>query len=116
MTQTTTRPTEYAMVKAGEEIGADVLVRLNQRQLAKSFDRVLAPVREFLLSELRKIDEDERFHYPCANVVINAPLALEQLAMETRASQAIRLLRVLGYDGPEMSIKAGPKGKAEAPR
>lgn len=37
-----------------------------------------------LLQELAKLRTDERVSYPTANVVINAPLALVQITLETR--------------------------------
>lgn len=103
------KPSAYAMERAAEEIGPDVLVRFNRAQLAARFDRVLAPLREAMLAEAREIDADERFHYPCANVVINAPLALVQLDMETRLRTYHKLLDIIGYEGPEMEIKQGPR-------
>ena len=62
-----------------------------------------------LLKRLREIDADERFHYPSANVVINAPLALIQLGMETQARTIQETLQLLGYDGPELQIRSGPR-------
>jgi hypothetical protein len=100
------------MERAAEQIGPDVLVRYNQRQLAERLDAAIAPLRDALLTELRKIDADERFHYPCATVAVNAPLALVQLAMEARVSQAQWVLATIGYDGPEMTIRGGPEGKS----
>lgn len=38
-----------------------------------------------ILQWLRKIESDERLHYPSACIVINAPLALEQMSMETKS-------------------------------
>ena len=101
-------PSGWAMERAAEEIGPDILLRLNQKQLAKQIDRALAPLVRALVEELRKIDADERFHYDCANVFVNAPLALVQLEMETRAAQAQRLLKLVEYDGPEMHVRSGP--------
>ena len=41
-------------------------------------------LRDWLKAEIKKIDDDERFHYEPALVQINAPLALEQVAMKSR--------------------------------
>ena len=37
-------------------------------------------------AEIKRITDDERFHYPCATIIENVPLALIQLEMETRLS------------------------------
>lgn len=75
-------------------------------ELASRVGALIATMQQ----ELRDIDADERYHYECANVVVNAPLALEQLAMETRAGHAKRVLRLLSVDCPELAIEPGPKG------
>ncbi|HEY6110568.1 MAG TPA: hypothetical protein VIV56_16820 [Gemmatimonadales bacterium] len=77
-------------------------------RLAKAESNV-ALVRETCLAELREIDADARFHYPCATIQINAPLALEQLQMETRVRFAQRILALMGYKGRELRIKPGPR-------
>ena len=41
-------------------------------------------LRDWLKAEIKKIDDDARFHYEPALVQINAPLALEQVAMKAR--------------------------------
>lgn len=40
-------------------------------------------IREYVEAGIKRIEADERYHYEPANVVINAPLALEQLVMQT---------------------------------
>ncbi len=42
---------------------------------------------------LKNVESDDRLHYEPANVFVNAPLALEQLRMETMSDT---LRRVLG--------------------
>lgn len=66
-------------------------------------------VIDYLREQIRKIDEDERYHYPSANTDVNAPLALVQLGMETKVDFAQHLLERIGYDGPEMFVRKGPK-------
>lgn len=39
---------------------------------------------EFLVAELKKIEGDQRFHYPPAQIQINAPLALIQIQLKAR--------------------------------
>jgi hypothetical protein len=56
-------------------------------------------------SKIAEIDSDERFHYPVANVVINAPLALIQTDLEAVVAA---LAWVLGENPP----KAGPRKKS----
>jgi len=51
----------------------------------------LAPIKEAIIEERTKIESDERYHYPSANVVINAPLALIQTAMESQMRVLNRL-------------------------
>ena len=57
-----------------------------------------------LIDRLMEIDADDRYHYPCASVIINSPLALIQLAMETEAHT---IAWVLGVECP----KSGPTTK-----
>jgi hypothetical protein len=61
-----------------------------------------------LRARIREIDTDERYHYPSATVVENAPLAFIQLNMEVTAYECQRTLRLLGYNGPEMQVRKGP--------
>jgi hypothetical protein len=93
-------------------IGAATLSASGAKKLVR-FLRHLAPVIELLARDLREIDADERFHYPTANTDINAPLALIQLNLETKADYAQRLLKLLEYDGPELSIRRGPRVAAD---
>lgn len=51
--------------------------------------------------EIEKIDSDDRYHYPPADVFVNAPLALIQVQMEARVRA---LSDVLGIKPP----KSGP--------
>lgn len=51
-------------------------------------------------SEIDKINKDERFHYPIANVFSNSPLALIQLEMETKYDT---LHWVLGEPSPKIN-------------
>ncbi len=46
----------------------------------------MTPARllEWIAAEKKKLLNDERFHYPPANVIVNAPLALEQVSMKAR--------------------------------
>jgi len=39
---------------------------------------------EWIDKEMNEIDKDERFHYPPAQVQVNAPLALIQVSMKAR--------------------------------
>jgi hypothetical protein len=41
---------------------------------------------------LEKVESDERIHYHSANVVTNAPLALEQMGLETTSDVLRRIL------------------------
>jgi hypothetical protein len=102
-------PSKFAMIRAAERIGPDVLVRLNQEQLAKEIDRAMAVTVEHLKKTIKEIDEDERYHYPTANVVINAPLTLIQVGMETKSMYAQQLLALLEYEGPELDVRPGPQ-------
>ena len=47
---------------------------------------------------ISQIEHDERHHYPPANVMVNAPLALEQVAMSTRRATAEKILAILEED------------------
>jgi hypothetical protein len=49
-------------------------------------------------ARLDEVEADERLFYQAANVVINAPLALEQVALEVRSDT---LREVLGLPGGE---------------
>lgn len=106
------KPSSRAMELAAEYIGPDVLVRLNQRQLAAQIERGMAPVREKALAMLRQVDADSRFHYEPAIYQINGPLALIQVSLNERARVCQVVLEALGYDGPGMDIEPGPR-KAE---
>ena len=44
--------------------------------------------------EDQKIEDDERFHYPAAQVQINAPLALIQVSLKSRR-QAIKEVKAM---------------------
>lgn len=61
-----------------------------------------------LIGEIQRHDADERFHYPCAEIAANAPLALIQLEMEARVRLAQMVLDLMGYKGSEMKVKPGP--------
>lgn len=61
----------------------------------ESATMTLRRIRKLLTEEIRSIDLDERFHYPTATIVENAPLALIQLGMETRIRLAKKLLAAL---------------------
>ncbi len=56
---------------------------------------------------IARIDADERYHYPPALVQINAPLALEQVAMSAKVQA---LAWVLGIKPP----RPGPKRKGKS--
>ena len=45
---------------------------------------------------LKEIEDDERLHYPCANVQINAPLALIQVALEAQRAILLWALNLKG--------------------
>lgn len=62
----------------------------------------MKPTEEQIRERLTQIDADERYHYEPANVEVNSPLALEQVAMK---SEAQALSWVLGIKCP----KSGPK-------
>lgn len=47
-----------------------------------------------LRERLDEIDRDERFHYPAASVMVNAPLALIQMGMEAEAVLICRVLEI----------------------
>lgn len=49
-------------------------------------------LKEFLLSEIAEVENDERYHYPPADVWINAPLALEQVALKTKIATLKKVL------------------------
>lgn len=65
-----------------------------------------------LVEMVNEIDNDERYHYPNATVVENAPLALVQLNLETRVAFAQEVLRRIGYEGPALEVKKGPRKAA----
>ena len=53
--------------------------------------------KEELLEALAKVEADERLHYPAVTIYENAPLAMEQIVLETKQ----RVLRwMLGDDAP----------------
>ena len=41
-------------------------------------------LNEFINKEMKKIEDDERYHYKPALAIVNAPLALIQVEMESR--------------------------------
>jgi hypothetical protein len=72
----------------------------------------LEQLRNDLCERIRSIDTDERYHYPNATITVNAPLALIQLNMETIVYECQRVLGLMGYEGPEMKVKKGPRRAA----
>jgi hypothetical protein len=46
--------------------------------------RKVRAIRNFIDTEIAKIEADERYHYTTASVSINAPLALIQVGMENK--------------------------------
>ena len=64
---------------------------------------------DWITTEIKKIEDDERYHYPPANIQINAPLALIQLEFTSR----IRALKqVRGVMMGAYEAKEPPKGEA----
>jgi len=53
-------------------------------------------VRGWARVEITEVEADPRFHYKPADVHINAPLALEQVALKVRHRCAQQVLRFLG--------------------
>jgi len=49
--------------------------------------------RERIEEEIQKIDDDERYHYPPADIFINAPLALIQTALSEKMNLLKKLYR-----------------------
>jgi len=63
---------------AEKNLKPDGQVQLEQRVSQQT------ALRKFVDDEMTEIDKDERFHYKPATVFENAPLAMIQVAMETR--------------------------------
>ena len=51
---------------------------------------------EWMSQELMKIEADDRFQAPMANVQVNASLALVQVAMKARRGVILHVLRLMG--------------------
>lgn len=52
-------------------------------------------IRNKLMDIIAEVDGDERHNYPPANVQINAPLALVQVALAERKRTALEIMRVI---------------------
>lgn len=101
----------YPELRTDEKI--DTLIKMAKyyiEKLDKSHSIVKKQEREritrLLDEEITEIDKDERFHYPLAQVQINAPLALIQVSMEAR----MRLLKKLkqALKGEEIENETRP--------
>ncbi len=44
----------------------------------------MSKLKEWVNKQIKEIDADERFHYKPANVIINAPLALIQVELDSK--------------------------------
>ena len=55
----------------------------------------LARLEGYLEEGIKQIEKDNRFHYPKATILVNAPLALIQLEMETQHKIYIKILGML---------------------
>jgi len=55
----------------------------------------LEAIRVWACKEIAEVEADERFHYEPAAVQINAPLALEQVALKARHRSATQVLKLL---------------------
>ena len=54
----------------------------------------ISKIKRLIDNEIEKIDDDDRYHYPEANVRTNAPLAL----IQTGLSEKMKLLYSLRYE------------------
>ena len=41
-------------------------------------------IKDYIQQEIDKIESDDRYNYPPANIMINAPLAIIQIEMKSR--------------------------------
>ena len=44
----------------------------------------MSKLEEWIDEQIKEVEEDERFHYKPANVIINAPLALIQVGLDSQ--------------------------------
>jgi len=55
----------------------------------------VAELKAWALNRKRHHEEDERFHYPPAQIDVNGPLALEQVAMKSEHRCLTAVLNIL---------------------
>lgn len=70
--------------------------RVTARELdARRMEELLEQIRDLVDKEIAEQEADPRFGYKSANVVINAPLALQQVAMKATHGAMLRVRAIL---------------------
>ena len=63
--------------------------------LAPDLVRALERARNHAMVTIKRIEDDDRFHYEPANILANAPLALIQVAMKAKHEEATSNLNAI---------------------
>ena len=66
---------DHSRLKIEIELARETVLRLNAK---------LTSIKFYVTAGINTIDGDKRYHYKPARVEVNAPLALEQMAMHAR--------------------------------